>query len=350
MRSALALRTLAALVVIASVMTFGVLGAQSALGQHGIAFVKGCDSPAPIGSPYACSYQILNAVDTVHDTLQITGLSDQVHAAGGDVNSGNVLSSLQLIFTGAVACTGGSGAGTTASPYIGATSCTLPFGSSILTNDFSFYTVQPADFGLLNHKLTDTATLNWLDTCDIGATPPSNCSTTPQTATAGSSADVLQLPTTTATDIHNAAHATVLTVAAGTTVHDFVTVSGQPGQPNPTGSVTIDWFTNNTCTGAAAQTSTNNLLVSGGTVDATNFPQTPAAAGFFGFRAHYLGDARYTASDGACEPLTVVDANIQLTPGTATNPVGTNHVLTCHVNVNAGGGVANAPAGTVCTE
>jgi len=349
MRSALALRTLAALIVIASVMTFGVLGAQSALGQHGIAFVKGCDSPAPIGSPYACSYQIQNAVDTVHDTLQITGLSDQVHAASGDVNSGNVLGSLQLIFTGPVVCIGGSGAGTVASPYVGATSCTLPFGSSILTNDFSFYTVQPGDFGLANHKLTDTATLSWFDTCDIGATPPSNCSTTPQTATAGSSADVLQLATSTATDIHNGQHQTVTTVAAGTQVHDFVTVSGQPGSPNPTGNVVLAWFTNNTCSAPAAQTSGNIALAAGGTVDATTFPQTPATAGFFGFRATYLGDATYTASTGPCEPLRVVDANIQLTPGTATNPIGTNHVLTCHVNVNDGNGVANAPAGTVCT-
>jgi hypothetical protein len=45
-----------------------------------------------------------------------------------------------------------------------------------------------------------------------------------------------------------------------------------------------------------------------------------------------------------------VDANIQITPPTANNPVGTNHVLTCHVNVNNGSGAfANAPAGTTCT-
>ena len=47
---------------------------------------------------------------------------------------------------------------------------------------------------------------------------------------------------------------------------------------------------------------------------------------------------------------TFVDANIQITPPTATNPVGTNHVLTGHVNVNAGtGGFVNAPDGTVIT-
>jgi hypothetical protein len=43
-----------------------------------------------------------------------------------------------------------------------------------------------------------------------------------------------------------------------------------------------------------------------------------------------------------------VDANIQITPALDTNPVGTPHVLTLHVNVNdgTGAGFVNAPAGT----
>jgi uncharacterized repeat protein (TIGR01451 family) len=43
---------------------------------------------------------------------------------------------------------------------------------------------------------------------------------------------------------------------------------------------------------------------------------------------------------------TFVDANIQVTPASAINPIGTTHTLTGHVNVNAGPGFANAPAGT----
>src|SRR5262249_38624986 len=48
---------------------------------------------------------------------------------------------------------------------------------------------------------------------------------------------------------------------------------------------------------------------------------------------------------------TFVDANITITPSTATNPVGTNHVLTVHVNVNdgSGAGYVNAPVGTTVT-
>ena len=54
----------------------------------------------------------------------------------------------------------------------------------------------------------------------------------------------------------------------------------------------------------------------------------------------------YAPSDGPCEPLQVVDANIQITPATANNPVGAPHVFTAHVNVNTGTGFENAPAGT----
>ena len=46
---------------------------------------------------------------------------------------------------------------------------------------------------------------------------------------------------------------------------------------------------------------------------------------------------------------TFVDANIAITPANANNPVGTNHVLTLHVNVNPGTGFVNAPAGTSIT-
>ena len=78
------------------------------------------------------------------------------------------------------------------------------------------------------------------------------------------------------------------------------------------------------------------------------------------------GNASWTGSLGTPTPFTVttngtggssgpavktfVDANIQITPQTAANPIGTDHTLTIHVNVNAGGGsFANAPAGTAVT-
>ena len=44
---------------------------------HGIATAKGCASPVKIGDPYTCAVQILNSVDTGHDTVRVTGLSDR---------------------------------------------------------------------------------------------------------------------------------------------------------------------------------------------------------------------------------------------------------------------------------
>jgi len=46
---------------------------------------------------------------------------------------------------------------------------------------------------------------------------------------------------------------------------------------------------------------------------------------------------------------TFVDANIQISPLTAVNPVSTTHTLTGHVNVNPGSGFVNAPNGTTIT-
>jgi len=54
-----------------------------------------------------------------------------------------------------------------------------------------------------------------------------------------------------------------------------------------------------------------------------------------------------TAGNSPDAVKTFVDANIQISPASAVNPVGTNHTLVGHVNVNAGsGGFVNAPAGT----
>jgi len=53
-----------------------------------------------------------------------------------------------------------------------------------------------------------------------------------------------------------------------------------------------------------------------------------------------------TGANGSDAVKTFVDANIQLAPPSAVNPVSMNHVLTAHVNVNSGSGFANAPDGT----
>jgi uncharacterized repeat protein (TIGR01451 family) len=340
MRTPAGWRVLFGLLVVAGVLVAGVGPASAQSGFHGIGFVKGCDSPTKVGDPMNCSYAILNIVDTADDTLRIFGLSDQVHAAGGNVSSGNILGALQLVFTGPVICIGGSGSGTDDDPYLGATACELPFGSAITTNSHSFYTVTAADYALPNHEVSDTATLLWSDICDGTS---NNCTTGPQTNTTGSKTLVEQLGSTTTTDIHDAGHQVVTAVAAGATVHDLVTVTGQPTSPIPSGNVSIDWFTNAACDGA--NSGDIGPLDGTGHYDASGFAQGPLAAGQYSFRAHYLGDATYSASDGPCEPLQVVDANISITPN-GVNRVGQTHTFTAHVNVNSGTGFGPAPDGT----
>ena len=102
--------------------------------------------------------------------------------------------------------------------------------------------------------------------------------------------------------IHNAQHAVVTNVPAGTTVHDQATVTGSLA--TPTGTVTFKWFTNGTCDGTAAATS-GTFTLSGGVADGTSFTQTPNTPGAYSFQATYSGDSVYNGSTGACEPLTV---------------------------------------------
>jgi len=338
----------AAATVVATMIAAG--GALAAV-QHGITLTKGCVSPVKIGDPYSCSYSIRNFTDEAHDTLTVDSLVDTVHAAGGDTSSGNIFGTLQLEFVQGAAvtppsCTGGTGLGTVGSPYTGATSCTLPFGSRINIGATSHYTVQAADFGLTNHQLKDDAALGWHDLCnDPAGTQNDNCNPEPPATNASSLAVVQQLGSATDTVIHKFPHQVVTAVAAGTAVHDFVTVTGQPGKPLPTGNIFLQWFTNGACTLPATNTSGTIPLDGNGQAEGTAFLRLPATPGQYAFRAHYLGDALYAASDGPCEPLAVVDANISITPN-GTNPVGTTHTFTAHVNVNNGSGFANAPAAT----
>src|SRR6266542_4596133 len=147
------------------------------------------------------------------------------------------------------------------------------------------------------------------------------------------------------TAIHNPAHQVVTTVPVGTTVHDSVSVVDPYAFGIPTGTVTFSWFLNGTCTLPAAATDTQTLDA-GGNFDDTAFAFTPASAGLFAFRAHYDGDTNFTVADSPCEPLNVVDANIQITPATDTDEINDTHTLTGHVNINDGTGQTNAPAGT----
>jgi hypothetical protein len=112
---------------------------------------------------------------------------------------------------------------------------------------------------------------------------------------------VSQLAPTVVTEIHNDAHAPVVSVPAGASVHDKATVSGAFGVP--TGTVTFTFFTNNTCAGQGAAMGTISLDGTG--VAHPSSSPVPLVPGGYSFRAHYDGNTTYTAADSPCEPLSV---------------------------------------------
>src|SRR3989475_265282 len=139
---------------------------------------------------------------------------------------------------------------------------------------------------------------------------------------------VTALTPTVATEIHNASHAVVTSVPAGSTVHDKATVSGAFG--TPTGTVTFTFFTaSSTCTGASVGSGTVTLDASG--VAHPSASQGPLSAGSYSFIAHYNGDLNYTATDSPCEPLEV----------TALTPTALTEIHNASHNV-----VVAVPAGT----
>ena len=100
------------------------------------------------------------------------------------------------------------------------------------------------------------------------------------------------LASQTSTVIHNAAHQVVTAVEVGTTVHDFVQVSG--GGPVPTGNVHLEWYDDANCLGNVLATSGSvGPLDASGQFDATGFAFTVLSAGHRAFKAHYEGDGTY---------------------------------------------------------
>src|SRR5207244_3943216 len=160
--------------------------------------------------------------------------------------------------------------------------------------------------------------------------------------------EVTALTPTALTEIHNASHAVVTSVPAGSTVHDKATVSGSLG--TPTGTVTFTFFTGSSaCTGASVASGTVALDASG--VAHPSASQGPLSAGSYSFSAHYNGeDVNYSAGDSPCEPLTVSE----LTPTVVTEIHDASHAVvtsvpagsTVHDKATVSGSLGT-PTGTV---
>jgi len=241
-------------------------GAVGGFQVHGIGLAKGCQSPTKVGDPYLCLYVITNNQDTAHDSLTFNSVVDTVQAFGGGVSQGNILSSLTWHLSGGAFCDGipvnGSGQVTSGGK------CTLPYLATASSDLHSQYSPTGADYvNLPQHTLRDTVQLTWRDTCvpSDGTPASSNCvANTDFFPTTGSQSLIQQLDSIVWTEVHTPQEQAVIVVAAGTTVHDFVTVTGEPGKPNPSGNVTIDWFLNSVCSGSPQSKSTPFALAAHG--------------------------------------------------------------------------------------
>ncbi|HXQ62554.1 MAG TPA: Ig-like domain repeat protein [Acidimicrobiales bacterium] len=278
-------RLLVPVLLASSVGIVAVATSASAVVVHGITLQKGCVSPTAIGQPYECVYTLAQNVSG--DTATITNVDDITAAKSGPVNSGPILPLLSLTLSGGAACNTGQ------------SQCTIPDGGTITSAEYSYYTVQPADFTLPSSLLSDEVTATYTEVC----TGPGsvNCPVGPQTATAGSSTVVTKAPSTTVTGVQLNG-STVTSVPLGSTVTDKATVSGT-GAGTPTGTVTFTYFTNGTCSAPGSAAGAPTLNGSGVATSSSEGPIT--VIGNYSFTAVYGGDANYAGSNGGCEAFSV---------------------------------------------
>jgi hypothetical protein len=257
-------------------------------------------------------------------------LTITVNAVGGTIDPGPHTATASIVsgpgsFVGPASCTY-TGGGPTAS-------CTVTISSAVVGTTVVQATSDIPVNGVTITRTTGTAqntasggsgnaSKTWVDT---------NIQITPATATNPVGANHVLTITVNAVGgtIDPGPHTATASIVSGP--GSFVgpascTYTG--GGPTASCTVTISSAT----AGTTVVQATSDIPVNGVTITRTT------------------GTAQNTASGGSGNASkTWVDANIQITPATATNPVNTNHTLHCHINVNDGTGFVNAPDGTTCT-
>jgi len=121
--------------------------------------------------------------------------------------------------------------------------------------------------------------------------------------------------------------------------------------PAPNGTTVTFSLLNNTA-GAAFVGGVNTCTTTAGACSVSINTSTAGTVDIHATTTFTVGGQSLTRATGtgglnsADANKRYVDANIQLNPPSAMNPVSTNHVFTAHVNVNGGTGFGNAPDGT----
>jgi uncharacterized repeat protein (TIGR01451 family) len=151
-----------------------------AQGFHGLGVTKNCAGNALVGDPYECSYLISNSLDTgtgtpPGDTYLIKNLEDVISTfdplaacAPITISSGDILRQLTLNTFGGASCVDDSPTQRT---------CTMPWGSTISSNSFTFHTPTEDEIECARNvngepRIDDDVRVTHEDTCSTGA---NNC-------------------------------------------------------------------------------------------------------------------------------------------------------------------------------
>jgi len=365
--------------VLASFAVVLALGGSSAFGAqfHGVTPLKVCQANTGVGKPSLCGFKLTNS-DSFGDTVTISStqdppaIQDVVTGAGGADPSGDLLSS-PLIFSSSAAneppvCVGGGGAGTLASPYVGATSCTLPgehvvifgqdfgAGASIETIQVSHHTATIGDYNLPGHLLTDQVTFHWRSVCESAQSCPSGV----QSIQTGGSTNLVdgfvKITPPTDTNATGTNHVLTLSVTAnnGTLepgTHSIsASIVGGPGGFVGTNSCDYTVVGNATTTASCTVTISSTVVgttVVSATADIPIVGPTPGQTVTVTRSTSTVDNTNACTAGGAapCDNASKkwVDAWIDISPANANNPVNTNHVLTITVHA-VNGTLANGSA------
>jgi len=146
------------------------------------------------------------------------------------------------------------------------------------------------------------------------------------------------------TSPHDASHVATTSVALGSVMHDFATVTGEVAG-FARAATTFTFATNGTCT--------NGVSIANAGTDGTgekSADTSPLGAGSYSFRASVASDANYdVVDDTGCEPFTVNKANVTISTNVhdALHNNITNNSVTVgsfvHDNATLGGAVVGFP-------
>jgi len=377
----------ASIALLGAFVTLLVIGAGGAGAAqfHGVTPLKACLPNTFVGQAVICSFRFTNS-DSFGDTVTIDSTTDlaaqdQLFTAGGAPVTGELLPKLRLIFdnSGAVppeppVCTGGTGSGTQADPYVGATKCTLPgehvvlfgqdfgAGASIRSQAIGFrasgaasdYAVTRNDFDTLpNHLLADQVTFTWRSLCESRV----SCPIGPQQVQSGGSTNLvdanIQITPATADNQVNTNHVLTITVNAqnGVLSDGTATASILGGPGSFVGGVNTCNYTGGAATASCTVTitsATTGATVVSATSDITaREPNTPVISAVTATRT--TNTPANTAAGGSGNATKRwVDARITITPN-GVNRVGTPHTFTVFVEKNDSTGWTPAAGVTIAS-